>query len=433
MTSNKKHRTPGSFFTNNTALKIISLVFAIILWSFVTNSTNPDRTKTLDNIPVVIQGLEALEEKGLTIREDLEKALPTVSIKVNVKNSDYRLVTKNVVFASIDVSEITKDGANSITVMPTFANLANVSIESVEPQAINLTVDKIVDKEVPVVIEKTGELKEGLVSVAPEYTQSILLKGSSYYLDRIENAVADVELSKLNDGDKLSVICRYEDKDGNAVNFSGKKIDIDMDIQTKKEVSVNASESVINSDALQQGYQFVSISTGKIILCGHSENISKITEVKTAEIDLKGKDSTFTSTPVELILPEGITVLSGQENPVAKIEITQTKETVTVTRHITVSGLQSGLNASITSGDQTVQIQGDGTAQITATVSLTGPKLLLEGITEADVIVRLSLLDKGAGTYELSPVVGLSPAFANTVSAQLVSPAQVSVSVSVIQ
>ncbi len=430
MTNSKNHRSARSFFTNNTALKIISLAFAIILWSFVTNSTNPDRTKELKEIPVVIQGLEALEEKGLTVRENLEKALPTVNIKVNVKNSDYRLVTKNVVFASIDVSEITKDGANSITVMPTFSNLANVSIESVEPQAINLTVDKIVDKEVPVIIKTTGELKEGLASVSPEYTQSIFLKGSSYYLDRIENAVADVELSKLNDGDKLSVLCRYIDKDGNAVNFDSKKIDIDMDVQTKKEVSVNASESVINSDALAPGYEFISISTGKIVLCGHSESISKITEVKTAEIDLKGKDATFSSTPVELILPEGITVLSGQENPLAKIEISQKKETVTVTRHITVSGLQAGFSASITSGDQTVYVSGDGTAQITATVSLTGPKLLLDGITEADVIVRLSLLDMGAGTYELSPVVGLSPAFASTVSAQLISPAQLSVSVS---
>ena len=67
MTSNNKHRNPRSFFSNNLALKIISLIFAIILWSFVTNSTNPDRTKELKNIPVVIQGLEALEEKGYPV------------------------------------------------------------------------------------------------------------------------------------------------------------------------------------------------------------------------------------------------------------------------------------------------------------------------------------------------------------------------------
>ncbi len=431
--TNKKRRSVRSYFTNNTALKLISLLFAIILWGFVTNSTNPERTKTIENIPIVVQGIEALEEKGFAIRDDLEKALPTVSIKVNVKNSDYRLVNKNVIFASIDVSEISKDGVNSVTVVPTFSNIADVSLDSVEPQTINLAVDKIIKKEVPLTIEKTGELKDGLVSVAPEHVKTVFLEGSSYYLDRIENAVVDVDLSTLNDGDKLSVLCRYTDKDGNDINFSGKKIDVDMDIQTKKEVSINAAESIINAHKVKEGYQFASISTGKITICGHAEALNAVTEIKASNIDLTEKDSAFTSTTISLILPEGITIFPGQEAPVAKLEITQQKETVNVTRNIRVTGLASGLNASITSGDQTVQVAGDGTAQLKATVSLTGSKLLLDNITETDVVVRLSLLDKTAGTYELVPVVGLSPSFANNVSAQLVSPTQISVSISAVE
>lgn len=429
--ADKKRRSARSFFTNNTALKLISLIFAIILWSFVTNSTNPERRKEIENVTIAVQGIEALEEKGFVIRDDLTKALPTVNVKVNVKNSDYRLVNKNVVHATIDVSEISKDGTTNITVTPTFSNLVDVSLESIEPQSITLTVDRIIKKEVPLLIEKTGELKEGLVSVAPEYTEKVILTGSSYYLDRIENAVVDIDLSTLNDGAKISSICRYIDKDGNAINFDGKKIDVDMDIQTKKEVSINASDSVINKDKLANGYQFINISTGKIILCGHSDAINNLTEVKTAAIDLEGKDSSFTSTPVSLILPEGITLLAGQEQPQAKIEIKQQNQTITVKRYITVSGLNSNLNASITSGDQTVQISSDGKAQIEATISLTGSKLVLDNLKETDVIVRLSLLDKGVGTYELSPVVGLNPALSNNVTTQLISPTQVSVSISI--
>ncbi len=428
--TNKKRRSARSYFTNNTMLKLISLALAIILWSFVTNSTNPERTKTVEDVPVVIQGLEALEEKGFVIRDDLTKALPTVEIKVNVKNSDYRHVNKNVIFASVDVSEISKDGVNSVTVVPNFNNLVDVSLDSIEPQAITFTVDKIVKKDVPLTIQKTGQLKEGLVSVLPVHSEMITLEGSSYYLDRIENAVVDVDLSTLNDGDKLSALCRYTDKDGNDVNFDGKRIDVDMDIQTKKEVPINANQSVINSDKLAKGYQFVSISTGKITICGHADALASVTEIKVKDIDLTDKDSTFTSTPIELIMPEGVSVLSGQDAPVAKIEITQQKETATVTRNITVTGLSKDHSASITSGDQTVHISGDGTAQIKATVSLTGSKYLLDNITEADVVVRLSLLDKGAGTYELSPVVVLSSSFANNISAQLISPTQISVSIS---
>ncbi len=428
--ADKKKRSPRSFLANNTSLKLISLLFAIILWGFVTNSTNPERTKDIENVPIVVQGIEALEEKGFIIRDDLSKVLPAVDIKVNVKNSDYRLVNKNVVLASIDVSEISKDGTNSVTVIPNFSNLVDVSLESIEPQSVTLTVDRIIKKDVPVVINKTGEFKEGLISVAPEYPKTLSLTGSSYYLDRIENAVIDINLSTLNDGTKISTFCRYEDKDENVINFDGKKIDVDMDVQTKKEVSITATDSIINKDKLADGYQFTNVSTGKIVICGHSDVINNVTEIKADNIDLTGKDSSFTSTPISLVLPEGITVLAGQDAPQAKIEIKEQTKTINVTRYITVSGLSANLNASITSGDQTVQISSDGTAQIKVTVSVTGTKLTLDNLKETDVIVRLSLLDKGVGTYELVPVVALNPALANNViSAQIVSPTQVSVSI----
>lgn len=427
--ADKKKQSPRSFLANNTSLKLISLLFAIILWGFVTNSTNPERTKNIENVPIVVQGIEALEDKGFIIRDDLTKILPTVDIKVNVKNSDYRLVNKNVVLATIDVSEISMDGTNSVTVVPNFSNLVDVSLESIEPHSITLTVDKIINKEVPVVINKTGELKEGLISVAPQYPQTLSLTGSSYYLDRIENAVVDIDLSTLNDGAKISTICRYEDKDEKIINFEGKKVDVDMDVQTKKEVSIIATDSIINKDKLADGYQFASVSTGKIIICGHNEVLNGIDELKTENIDLAGKDSTFTSTPVSLILPEGITVLAGQDAPQAKIEIKEQTQTINVTRFITVTGLNANLGASITSGDQTVQVSSDGTAQIKATVSVTGAKLTLDNLKETDVIVRLSLLDKGVGTYDLSPVVALNPALVNNLTAQLVSPTQVSVSI----
>ena len=290
---NKTTRSFRSYVTNNLLLKIVSLIFAIILWSFVTNSTNPDRTKTLRDVPVVLQGLEALEEKGLTVRDDIEKLLPSVKVKVNVKNSDYKNVDKNVVFASIDVSEISKDGPNSISVTPSFSNLVDVSLISVEPQAINVTIDKILEKEVPVTINQTGTLKDGLVSVNPEYNKTVTVKGSSYYVELISDAVVDIDLSTLKDGDTVSKICRFTDNNGNNINFSGTRIDVDMDIQSKKEVSISTVDAVTNTNKLATGYEFESVSAGKVIVCGHAGVLQDITEVKIKPIDLKGKDAVF--------------------------------------------------------------------------------------------------------------------------------------------
>ena len=426
-----KKRSARSYLTNNTSLKFISLLFAILLWSFVTNSTNPERTKIIEDVPIVVQGIEVLEEKGFAIRDDLTK-LPTADIKVKVKNSDYRNVNKNVVLLTVDVSEISKDGTNSIAIKPNFSNLVDVTLSSIEPQqSITLTVDKIITKEVNVVLNETGTLKENLIKVNPQYSQNITVKGSSYYLDRIEKAIVDIDLSTLNDGDVLlNTPCRFVDKDDNVINFTGHKLDINMDIQTKKEVTINLTDSIVNKDKIKDGYEFISATANKVTLCGHSDVIQSLTEVTAQAIDLTDKDSTFTSVPLTLNLPEGVTILSGQETPSAKIDIKQKGHSITVSRTIIVSGLNPNLNASITSGDQTAHISADGTAQIKTTITLTGPKLILDNLKESDVIVRLSLLDKNIGTYELSPIVGLSPALANNVTAQLVSPTQVSVSIS---
>ena len=44
-------------FTKNLALKIVSLIFAMLLWGYVLMSENPQRTKTLTNVPISVEGV----------------------------------------------------------------------------------------------------------------------------------------------------------------------------------------------------------------------------------------------------------------------------------------------------------------------------------------------------------------------------------------
>ena len=98
-------------------------------------------------------------------------------------------------------------------------------------------------------------------------------------------------------------------------------------------------------------------------------------------------------------------------------------------RSITVSGLTPGLTASISNGSVTRRITADGVINLTATVTLTGPASSLNEIDQNDVIIRLSLLQKEPGTYDLQPVVVLSSALGTEITAQLISPSQLSVTI----
>ena len=69
MKKNKVRRSAGSYFTNNLTLKLLSVVFAIILWSFTITRTNPQRTKRISDVPITAVGLASLESNGLTLRD----------------------------------------------------------------------------------------------------------------------------------------------------------------------------------------------------------------------------------------------------------------------------------------------------------------------------------------------------------------------------
>ena len=295
------------------------------------------------------------------------------------------------------------------------------------PSSVNLTIDKLVSKDVPVSIRTSGELTPGLVSVNPEYPETVSITGASYYVDRIASAVVDIDLASLNDGDIVSSVCRFEDESGNAIRFNGIRITADMDIQTLKEVPIELENTVINIDQVAKGYQFNGITAGKVVICGHRETVDKITAVVPDPIDLTGKDASFTEASLTFTLPEGISLAPGQETPVAQIDIIEAQQTVTVERSITVSGLTPGLTASISNGSVTRRITADGVIDLKATVTLTGPASSLNEIDTNDVIVRLSLLQKEAGTYDLQPVIVLSSALGTGVTAQLISPLQLSV------
>lgn len=426
MKKNKVRRSAGSYFTNNLTLKLLSVVFAIILWSFTITRTNPHRTKRISDIPITAVGLASLEESGLTLR-DVDD-LGNIQVKVSVAHSDFKLIDKNYISATVDLSKITSAGTVTVPVMVSVNSTADIGTPVANPSSISVTVDELVTKSVPVSLHESGTLKDGLISLSPSYPETVEISGSSYYVEKIAKAFLDVDLSSLNDGDKVTGALRFTDEKNNAIKFTSKYITADMDVRTIKEVKINAENAIVNADRVAAGYQFESVSAGKIKICAHKILLDSIEEISPTAIDLTDKDSSFTNCALDFDLPEGVSIVPGQSTAEAEIKINEATSSFTVKRHITVSGFD-GTSASITAGKTTRRITADGVVAIEAMVELSGPIPLLNAIGDADVMVRLSLSGKGAGTYELEPTVILSSAYASRITAKLISPAQVSVTI----
>ena len=144
------------FLTSNLSLKIISVIAAIILWLYAVSELNPETTKTINDIPVEIINMDALNEKNLTLAED-----PASSISIRIRGlvNDIRKVNTSNIKAILDLGEIDWTGTNTVP----------LNVEGLLPREVKLdkipeipvTINRITSKLVPVVVELTGKSEDG--------------------------------------------------------------------------------------------------------------------------------------------------------------------------------------------------------------------------------------------------------------------------------
>ncbi len=425
--NNKVKRPFSSYVTNNLALKIFSIIFAIILWSFVINDTNPSRTKVLRDVPIKITGLESLESIGLTLRDDYSEQLFTV-VRASVSHSDFKRIDKDMVTATVDVSKLSAEGTYDVNVNVLFSGNVDVSLLSTTPSSISVKVDPLISADVPLNVVTKGTLNEGFVSVAPVYPETVHISGSNYYVDKITKAVLEVDLSTLEDGDIYTGPCTFYNSLENIVPFTATNVTVDMDIQTTKTVKIDLSDAVKNTDKVQSGYQYDGIEASSVTICAHAGVLKNMTSVSALAIDLSGKDITFTQAPLELKLPEGVSLLPGAEAPVATIKIIKAQNTLSIKRKVSVILPQSA-SVTLSANGYNYSVKSDGSTNLNATVVLSGSAEVLEKIYDNDISVTLDLSSYEKGTYTLSLQPLINPALNTQITAQISSPTSVKVTI----
>lgn len=425
--NNKPKRTFSSYLTNNLALKVFSILFAIILWSFVINDTNPSRTKTFFDVPVKILGLDTLEALGLTTRDDYTDQL-FVTVRTSVAHSDFKRIDKSIISASIDLSKLSSEGTHDVPISVSFNNIADVSLLSISPANFSVKVDALISADVPLTVNTKGTLKEGLVSVAPVYPETVHVSGSSFYVSKMSKAVLEVDLSNLDDGDIVTAPCTFYNAFENVITFPATNVTADMDIQSTKTVKVDLSGAVKNTNKVASGFQYDGISADEVTICAHENVLKDITSVYALPIDLTGKDSTFTEAPLLLDLPAGVSLLPGSSTPTASVKIIEAQSTLTVKRKISVIGLSSQ-SATINVNGSIYTVKSDGSTNANATVVLSGSASALDKIYNNDVTVVIDATSLTKGTHELTLAPLLNVALNNQITAQVSSPASVKITI----
>lgn len=307
---------------SDTKLKILSVLLAIFMWTFVINSTNPTVNKTFRNIPVVIKNQDGLEKSGYVIIDNDQ----TYTTNIKLKGTREKLVglKPTNIYASIDIANLS-EGVQSLEIK--VDTPSGISVEELEPEDIALNIQKVIEKTLPVNPVINDKIKDGRIADVNEITPAnITVKGPASLINKVDRAEVRIDDISLLDGKIHNVPIKVLDRSGKVIediNVSHDDINISFIVYETKKVPIKvATTGFIDSNYMEISRE---VSPDTIVIKGKESLIRDVEEINTKPININRLRGTV-SGEVKLDLPEGIEVYNGEGLINYRIEIERKPE-----------------------------------------------------------------------------------------------------------
>lgn len=386
------------FFTKNLALKIVSLLFAMLIWGYVMVEVNPKRVKTITDVPISFSGESSLHDRGLAVRGDRDDILRNVTVRVKVQLTDYTGLDASDISASISLRPVNKADTYKLKIDAT-SSLGTV--ENVSPSEISIEVDELATMLVPIDVEYSGELPDGYWKSEPTLaSQSIKVSGPRDDVSTISKAICTIDLENRTTSYNEAILLKYVDKNGDEIDTALfldtlPSVVVKMDVMRIVELPINAADAVLGADALPANYEVYDVvATPPTVRVVGSENaLSGLTGIKIENIDVSGSTSSVQQNVV-ITAPDGTTLLDDPN----------------ITVYV---GIREKQDSAQFKGVP-IETKGLGkklTAELSATeceVNITGRTSLMKLLQRKDVSVYVDLTGLTAGTYKITPMVSLA-------------------------
>ena len=386
------------FFTKNLALKIVSLLFAMLIWGYVMVEVNPKRVKTITDVPISFSGESSLHDRGLAVRGDRDDILRNVTVRVKVQLTDYTGLDASDISASVSLRPVNKADTYKLKIDAT-SSLGTV--ENVSPSEISIEVDELATMLVPIDVEYSGELPEGYWKSEPTLaSQSIKVSGPRDDVSTISKAICTIDLEDRTTSYNEAILLKYVDKNGDEIDTALfldtlPSVVVKMDVMRIVELPINAADAVLGADALPANYEVYDVvATPPTVRVVGSENaLSGLTGIKIENIDVSGSTSSVQQNVV-ITAPEGTTLLDDP-NITVYVGIREKQDSAQFKGvPIETKGLGKKLTAELSAAE--------------CDVSITGRTSLMKLLRRKDVSVYVDLTGLTAGTYKITPMVSLA-------------------------
>ena len=400
--------------SRNWGLKIVSFLFAAMLWIIVTNINDPVTPWPVSDVPVRLRNTELITGRG-QVYEVLEDTDVIDSVTIYAPRSVIDSLSESNVVAVADIKDLT-----SLDTVPIKLSTSkyNDKVENIKGSidSVKLNIEDKQTRSFPIRAKVTGEVGEGYLLGDVSTEQNLIrISGPESVVSRIVKAQAEVTVSGFTGLISTDADIRlYDEKDveirSASLEKSITKVRVNVDILERKTVPITYQVNGVPAE----GYRLTGENTStrsSVEIAGKSRIIKNINAIEIPEgvIDVTGaREDVTVLVDLKEHLPDGTII--AEEDFMGKINVTvsvgqEANRIFTIpTGNIRIAGIPAAFEAEITDPEDT------------CTITLIGLPAELEGINvntlEVTVDVAASLEEQGiegadSGYYRIPVSVSL--------------------------
>lgn len=300
---------------------LISVVFAIFLWSYVMGATNPTIRREYRNVPVELVNEETLQSNDMVVVEPKE---PVINVTLSGPRNEINKVRANDIIVQVDLARFTSQTQS----MPITVQAPRDTIVYHQSQnSMVFKFEKIIDKEIPVVVETLNALPSNHIMLMGTEVKPnrVSIHGPSSIVNQIKNAKAQINLQTIEDDTSINVpitLVNAEDQQVTGVELSQKEVSVGVSINSVKEVPIKLNTVGEPEDGIQ--IEGPTLNQNTVSITGDNEILNDITQIDMNPIDLSTIHETA-NVNVELRLPQNVFLTDPNKQIIANIKVLSDK------------------------------------------------------------------------------------------------------------
>ena len=378
----------SNFFTQNTTAKIVSVLFALVMWIYVMGEINPVITIEITNVPVTILSEELIRERGLVIK-NVENSYVNARLRGRL---DYVTnITKEDIILTANLRDFST-GRNNVPIITNITSDVEVKLSS---ETLIVELEEIIRVQKEVKLEIVGEPKENYVLGISKFTPTVVwIEGPESYVGRVDNVVARLEVENMSTNVTATLPLKAYDIRGveiSGVDIKTNNIEASLLIDSQKKVRIIPNIEV----TVAEGFEMtnISVTPNEITIIGQPDVLSDIFTIPTRLVEREGLNSSV-ELIVTLVLPANV-YTEADENTRIRIEVEKISEKIiTVAREkIVFNNLGEDLVIDKSSIPEKIEIK---------VVAL---ESFLETLSSDDFTINVNLEELGIGEYTIEPII----------------------------